>query len=59
MRGGLSRSCGAGRGQVMGSMTALLNVCLFNGVMLVIFGIMGVHLYGFDTPFFEEHGLPR
>ena len=37
---------------------ALLNVAFFNFVMLVIFAIMGVHLYGFDTEAFDADGGP-
>lgn len=44
---------------VTSSATAILNVIFFNIVMLVIFAIMGVHLYGFDTPAFDADGLPR
>lgn len=44
---------------VTNSGEALANVAFFNLVMLVIFAIMGVHLYGFDTPTFDELGLPR
>ena len=41
------------------SWTALLNVGFFIVVWLVIFAVMGIHLYGFDAEKFVEDGLPR
>jgi hypothetical protein len=41
------------------SYSALLNVCLFITIWMVIFAVMALHLYGFDAPAFDEHGLPR
>ena len=41
------------------SWSPLMNVVFFITVWLVIFAIMGIHLYGFDTPTFEVDGLPR
>jgi len=41
------------------SWSSLLNVVFFITVWLVIFAVMGIHLYGFDTPTFDVDGLPR
>ena len=41
------------------SWSSLLNVAFFITVWLVIFAVMGIHLYGFDTDTFEVDGLPR
>ena len=49
--------------QLLSTMTkswdSLLNVIFFITVWLVIFAVMGIHLYGFDTETFEVDGLPR
>ena len=41
------------------SWDSLLNVVFFILVWLVIFAVMGIHLYGFDNPVFEADGIPR
>ena len=41
------------------SWEALLNVGFFVMVWLVIFAVMGIHLYGYDNEVFERDGLPR
>ena len=41
------------------SWQALLNVVFFISVWLVIFAVMGIHLYGYDDELFQRDGLPR
>ena len=41
------------------SWQALLNVGFFVTVWLVIFAVMGIHLYGYDNEVFERDGIPR
>jgi hypothetical protein len=41
------------------SWAALLNVLFFITVWLVIFAVMGIHLYGHDNEVFNQDGIPR